>query len=118
MAPMACHSLSSRVRLEQVKAAADNSRTAEAVAWFTNYIGNNKNHIVDYHKRKIDGLIFRSQTAEDTANNFIIARQKNQQMRWSRDGAHSVIQISTSDYRKKWNEDRKLLNSHIYKNAA
>jgi hypothetical protein len=36
-------------------------------------------------------------------------------MAWSRDGAHSVIQIRTSDYSKKWNEDWKLLKSHIYK---
>jgi len=112
------HPVSGAIRLEQVKAEADNSSTDEAVDWLTNYISNNKNHIVDYHKRKIDGLIFCSQTAETTVNNVINARQKNQQMRWSRDGAHSVIQIRTSDYSKKWNEDWKSLKSHIYKNAA
>ena len=87
------HPVSGAIRLEQVKAEADNSSTDEAVDWLTNYISNNKNHIVDYHKRKIDGLIFCSQTAETTVNNVINARQKNQQMRWSRDGAHREVRI-------------------------
>jgi len=51
-------------------------------------------------------------------NNVINSRQKNQQMRWSRDGAHSVIQIRTSIYSKSWKEDWNLLKNEIYTEAA
>jgi len=83
-----------------------------------NYINNNKGNIVDYHKRELKDKIISSQTAEATVNNVINSRQKNQQMRWSRDGAHSVIQIRTSIYSKSWKGDWNLLKNKIYTEVA
>lgn len=112
------HPVSSLIRLEQVKAQTDDSKAHEVIDWLTNYINNNKTHIVDYHNRRLNDQIICSQTAETTVNNVINSRQKNQQMRWSRDGAHSVIQIRTSEYSRKWEEDWGLLKAEIYNKAA
>jgi len=112
------HPASSLIRLEQVKAETDDSKAHNVIDWLINYINNNKRNIVDYHKRELKDKIISSQTAETTVNNVINSRQKNQQMRWSRDGAHSVIQIRTSIYSKSWKEDWNLLKNEIYTEAA
>ncbi len=112
------HPKSAILRLEQVKTEANNSGTDDAVDWLINYISNNKKHIVDYHQRKLAGLTYSSQTAENSVCNVINSRQKNQKMRWSRNGAHSIIQIRTSIYSKTWYSDWQYLKSELYKEAV
>ena len=61
------------------------------------YISNNADKIVNYEKRKNLGLVFSSSPAESTVNDLINVRQKNKQrMSWTRDGAHSILQIRSS----------------------
>ena len=112
------HPITGLMRLEQIRKEVHDPKAQEVIDWLINYINNNKQHIVDYFQRHLKDQVICSQTAETTVNNVINARQKNQQMRWSRDGAHSVIQIRTSLYCKSWDKDWELLKSMIYKNAA
>lgn len=72
-----------------------------------NYIINNRSKIVDYRKRKKDGLVFTSNLAESTVESLINQRCKGQQhMRWSREGLDPVLQlrasISSEDWDKQW----------------
>ena len=57
--------------------------------------------------------------AESSVNTVINTRQKNdKKMQWTREGAHSVLQIRTSKFSKKWEEDWNKAQSKIYKEAA
>ena len=39
-------------------------------------------------------------------------------MQWSREGAHSILQIRTSRFSKTWEQDWEKAQAQIYKNAA
>ena len=39
-------------------------------------------------------------------------------MLWSRDGAHNVLQIRSSDFSNTWDDDWKKVESILYRKAA
>jgi hypothetical protein len=112
------HPKSGLVRLKQVKNEADDPATDEVIDWLINYIGNNTEHIVDYHNRKLKKLSYTSQLAETSVNSVINSRQKNKKMRWTREGAHNILQIRTSRYSETWDSDWCTVKNVMYKNAA
>ena len=58
------------------------------------YINENAGTIVNYHDRRSAGLRVSSCGAESTVNYLINHRMnKHQQMRWSRRGAHMLLQV-------------------------
>jgi len=83
------------------------------------YIENNREHIIDYHSRRLSGHCYTSNLAESSVNSQINSRQKqNQKMQWTRDGAHNILQIRTSLYSKKWGTDWRVVQNSIYREAA
>ncbi len=83
------------------------------------YIINNKDGITDYAARRNAGLPFTSNLAESTVNTLINERQKGQQkMLWSREGAHSILQIRASVFSKTWEQDWAIAENMLYSLAA
>ena len=83
------------------------------------YISNNVLGIVSYESRYNSGLVFTSNVAESTVNNLINDRQKGkQQMLWSRDGAHNVLQIRASVSSNSWDSDWQYVELEVYKKVA
>lgn len=83
------------------------------------YIHNNKDRIVNYDDRKEKGLVYASSYAESTINRLINTRQKkNQQMSWTREGAHHILQIRASILSDTWNQDWENIEKQIYLKTA
>ena len=60
------------------------------------YITHNEGYIINYVKRKRTELPCTSQLAETSVYAIIHQRQKHQRMRWTRQGAHPLLQIRSS----------------------
>ena len=91
--------------LEETKSAKERTKIQKLLT----YIENNKACIVDYKKRKKNGLIFTSQMAESTLESLINQRCKSKQhMSWTRKGLHSLLQIraalSGNDWLENWQQ--------------
>ena len=83
------------------------------------YVNNNKEHIVNYHARRLKNKIYTSNVAEGSVNSLINERQKqNQKMQWSRNGAHAILQLRTSIFSDDWKKDWATAIKSIYKAAA
>lgn len=83
------------------------------------YIESNKKYLVNYQERQANSLPFTSILAESSVNTLINVRQKNnKKMQWSREGAHSVLQIRTSLFSKTWTKDWQQAQEKIYRQAA
>lgn len=75
----------------------------EKIDNFSNYIRDNRDHIVDYDQRDKDGLIYTSHVAESTIEHYVNARfKKKQKMQWKRMNAHAVLQIRASIIDGSW----------------
>ena len=71
-------------------------KLAKAVAEFRTYIEHNAASIPNYGERYRNGEAISSAMAESTVNQVISKRMvKQQQMRWSPDGAHLLLQVRT-----------------------
>lgn len=83
------------------------------------YIAHNKKYITNYQERQSNNLAFTSTLAESSVNTLINARQKNnKKMQWSREGAHSVLQIRASLFSKTWTKDWQQAQEKMYQQAA
>jgi hypothetical protein len=83
------------------------------------YIHRNQKYVVNYQERNTANLPYTSTVAESSVNELINTRQKNnKKMQWTREGAHSILQIRTSRFSKTWDEDWKNALHFIYKEAA
>jgi len=112
------HSKTSIIRLEQLCGYLDDIGKGKIIHLMA-YIKNNERYIINYHARKIKGLVYTSQTAESSVENVINERQKhNKKMQWTREGAHAVLQIRTSQMSGSWKDDWDKIRPEIYKNAA
>jgi hypothetical protein len=61
------------------------------------YLEDNAAHLVNYAQRYRDGLPISSATAEAVVNQVISHRfVKKQQMRWTPEGAHALLQVRTA----------------------
>lgn len=62
------------------------------------YVRSNRSAIVNYGKRHQAGLRVASTLAELAVNSLVSKRMvKKQQMRWSRHGAHALMQVRTAE---------------------
>ena len=58
------------------------------------YVRGNEHIIVDYHQRQLDGERVSTSLVESAVNNLVNRRiNKSQQMRWSAEGAHRLLQV-------------------------
>lgn len=88
---------SALLRIEQLKETVTAKKSLDKLTKFATYITNNVERIVDYRKRRKNGLVFTSNLAESTVESLINRRCKGQQhMRWSRDGLEPILQIRAS----------------------
>ncbi len=72
------------------------TKLAKAMTEFRTYIENNAASIPNYGERHRNGEAISSALAESTVNQVISRRLvKRQQMRWSREGAHLLLQVRT-----------------------
>jgi hypothetical protein len=106
------------LRLKQLKEKITEQSTLEKIDGLVEYIERNKEYMAKYFLKKRNKKMFTSQLAETSVNYVINARQKNQQMQWSRDGAHNILQIRTSNFSNKLDEDWALVTGEIYHKAA
>jgi len=95
------------VRLSQLVKNLNNIKLIKKVRKLIAYITNNKANIVDYRQRKNKGLVFTSHLAGSTVESLINQRCKGKQhMRWTRDGAHLILQIrafiASNDWATDW----------------
>ena len=64
-------------------------------------------------------MVYASSYAESTINRLINTRQKkNQQMSWTREGAHHILQIRASILSDTWNQDWEGIEKQIYLKTA
>ena len=71
---------------------------------------------MNYDTRKKEGFPYTSNQAESTVNTPTNNRQKGKQkILWSREGAHYILQISSSVFHKEWEQDWQKLEPNIYK---
>lgn len=67
------------------------------------YLNNNKSYIINYSDRKKQGLVFTSQVAESNIESLINKRfKKLNKMQWTREGAHSILQIRSAMISQDW----------------
>ncbi len=108
----------SLIRLEQVKVLLDKDGKAK-IDGIMRYIKNNEDYIVNYFSRKLSGLVYTSHIAESSVNALINCRQKrNQQMQWTRKGAHAILQIRTSRASGTWKSDWKAIQKDLFQEVA
>ena len=85
------------------RAKTKDEKNRDKIKKLSQYVGNNRDRIVDYSKREKDGLIFTSNLAESTVESLINQRYKGQQhMRWSREGLNPVLQLRASIHSNDW----------------
>ena len=107
------------LRLISIQESITDEKLLEKTQELYEYLKRNQKHMVNYQKRQSENLPFTSTYAESSVNTVINTRQKNdKKMQWTREGAHSVLQIRTSKFSKKWEEDWNKAQSEIYKEAA
>ena len=95
------------IRFNEILELTKDEKHHDRIQKLSNYINNNKDRIVDYSKRKEQGLVFTSNLAESTVESLINQRCKGQQhMRWSREGLNPILQlratIHSNDWPSKW----------------
>lgn len=106
-------------RLGEIKNDIDDRKVLLDLQDLYEYIFKNQTYLVNYQERQAEGLAFTSTLAESSVNSLINMRQKdNKKMQWSREGAHSILQIRTSRFSKAWTGDWEAVEKEMYKNAA
>ena len=108
------------IRLEEIKNNLQEKKEQRKLTKLMNYIANNIECIIDYRQRQKNGLIFTSQLAESTVESLINQRCKRQQhMRWSRKGLHSLLQVRASISSNSWQEHwERYVGEAMLKTAA
>lgn len=105
--------------LEKLKAELASRDHKDKVENFSNYIKDNREHIVDYDKRAQDGLIYTSHVAESTIEHYVNARfKKKQKMQWKRENTHAVLQIRASIIDGSWDMLWKSAANDLLKRCA
>jgi len=99
----------SLLRLSQVMESIKDEKKTKKLDKLKGYIETNRSNIVNYRLRRQEGLTFTSQLAESTVESLINQRCKGQQhMRWTRGGAHPLLQIraliASNDWLTNWQE--------------
>jgi hypothetical protein len=79
------------------------AKLVKALEDFSHYIGVNKNYIPNYGERYRNGERISTGFVESTVNEVISKRfVKKQQMRWTRRGAHLLLQVRVQVLNGEW----------------
>jgi len=106
-------------RLTQLKSNGEDEKLSVDLQDLYEYIQRNQKYLTNYQERQAAKLPFISTVAESSVNELINTRQKNnKKMQWTREGAHNVLQIRTSQFSKTWNQDWAKAQEKIYLKAA
>jgi len=90
-------------RLSSMIAKVKKSKRLTQLSKLKTYIENNKGYLVNYQLRQKKNLVFTSHMAEATVENLINRRCKGQQhMRWTRFGAHQLLQVRAYIASNEW----------------
>ena len=80
-------------------------KLGKAVAEFRGYISANRAFIPNYADRYRYGEIISTAFVESTVNEIVSRRMvKKQQMRWTKRGAHLLLQVRTQVLNEEWRE--------------
>lgn len=89
--------------LEQLKVRVKSNKELNKIDKFITYVINNEDKIIDYRKRRKDGLVFTSNLAESTVESLINQRCKGQQhMKWTREGLDPILQLRAHIHSSTW----------------
>jgi hypothetical protein len=106
-------------RLAQLQSEVKEEKLSSSLQDLYEYIERNQKYIVNYQERQASNLPFTSTIAESSVNELINTRQKNnKKMQWTREGAHNILQIRTSQFSKTWEQDWESAQEEIYLKAA
>jgi len=106
-------------RLSELQSAISDVKILSDLQELYEYIDQNQPYIINYQKRQTASLPFTSTIAESSVNELINTRHKNnKKMQWSREGAHSILQIRTSRFSKTWEQDWEKAQEKLYRKAA
>jgi len=79
----------------------DNDKLKNRAQQLLQHLQNNADILVNYEERSNKGLPFSSNVAESTGENMVDSRYRQTgKMQWTREGAHSLLQIKAASYSK------------------
>jgi hypothetical protein len=91
------------VSLDTDRTTPEQTKLSKLVAEFDTYIRNNRHFIPNYGDRYRNGERISTGFVESTINQLVSQRMvKKQQMRWSRKGAHRLLQVRTHVLDGEW----------------
>jgi hypothetical protein len=83
------------------------------------YLSNNKHYLTNYEKRKQAKLVYTTSAIESSVETLVNTRHKKKhKAQWTRDGAHTLLQIRTSIASNKWQQEWIDVKNKFYKLAA
>lgn len=92
-------------RLNSLKSNFSPSPVGKKIHLIYTYLKRNLAYLVNYAKRYKEGQVISSQAIESTIGQLINSRcKKKQKMRWSREGAHALLQIRAAMWSGEWQE--------------
>lgn len=108
------------IRLSEIHLSLSDRKEKNKVENLSNYIKNNEAAIVNYELRYKQGLYFTSQLAESNVESLINRRcKRQQQMRWSREGLHAILQIRAMIASHDWHDHwENIVSSATLQKAA
>jgi len=91
--------------LQIIKNRVCNKKHLDKLQSLIDYLSKNKEYIVDYNSRRLNGHPYTSSIAESTVEHYANARlKKSQKMQWGRDGAHKVLQVRGAIVSNVWDD--------------
>ena len=91
-------------RFDEIVPKTRNEKMKGRLTKLKNYLTNNQDYLVNYSERYREGKLISSSLAESNVETLINQRCKGQQhMKWTREGAHSLLQIRAAIASNDWN---------------
>ena len=86
-------------KLSKLVKSIDNEKLKKRAEQLLQYLRNNEDILVNYEDRRNNNLPFSSNVAESTVENLVNSRYRQSgKMQWTREGAHSLLQIRAAKY--------------------
>ena len=91
-------------RFDEIISKTKNEKMKDRLTKLQNYLINNQEYLVNYSERYRAGKLISSSLAESNVETLINQRCKGQQhMKWTREGAHPLLQIRAAIASNDWN---------------
>lgn len=92
-------------KLTAVISKIQDNKTKQKLQKLLEYLVNNEDILVNYEEKKANNLPFTSNIAESTVENLVNSRYRQTgKMKWSRTGAHSLLQVRAASYSNMLNQ--------------